>query len=145
MIGSVLLLRAEALRQVGGFDDAFFLYAEETDWACRAPARLASRPRRHGDARCTSAPARAPTLVVARCTSTPPRSATSASTTAPGGGSWRGSAQLCGAIARALVLPTGRARDSRERALLYARGPMRVEIRQQRDRLPGDGPPVEAT
>ncbi|WP_265447920.1 glycosyltransferase [Flexivirga meconopsidis] len=35
-IGSVLLLRAEALRQVGGFDDNFFLYAEETDWARRA-------------------------------------------------------------------------------------------------------------
>ena len=54
-------------------------------------------------------------------------------------------AQLCGAITRALVLPTGRARDSRERALLYARGPMRMEIRQQRDSLPGDTLPVEAT
>jgi GT2 family glycosyltransferase len=36
VIGSVLLLRAEALAQVGGFDDEFFLYAEETDWAKRA-------------------------------------------------------------------------------------------------------------
>ena len=36
VIGSVLLLRAEALEQVGGFDEAFFLYAEETDWARRA-------------------------------------------------------------------------------------------------------------
>ena len=35
-IGSVLLLRAEALDQVGGFDEEFFLYAEETDWAKRA-------------------------------------------------------------------------------------------------------------
>ncbi|MBK6440733.1 MAG: glycosyltransferase [Actinomycetales bacterium] len=35
-IGSVLLLRAEALAQVGGFDEEFFLYAEETDWAKRA-------------------------------------------------------------------------------------------------------------
>ncbi|KYH43066.1 glycosyltransferase [Branchiibius sp. NY16-3462-2] len=35
-IGSILMLRAEALEQVGGFDDAFFLYAEETDWAYRA-------------------------------------------------------------------------------------------------------------
>ena len=35
-IGSVLLLRAEALAQVGGFDERFFLYAEETDWAKRA-------------------------------------------------------------------------------------------------------------
>jgi len=36
VIGSVLLLRAEALAQVGGFDEHFFLYAEETDWARRA-------------------------------------------------------------------------------------------------------------
>ncbi|WP_404430594.1 glycosyltransferase [Microbacterium lacus] len=36
VIGSVLLLRADALAQVGGFDESFFLYAEETDWAYRA-------------------------------------------------------------------------------------------------------------
>jgi GT2 family glycosyltransferase len=36
VIGSVLMLRAEALTQVGGFDERFFLYAEETDWAYRA-------------------------------------------------------------------------------------------------------------
>ena len=36
VIGSVLLLRAEALDQVGDFDERFFLYAEETDWAFRA-------------------------------------------------------------------------------------------------------------
>lgn len=36
VIGSVLLLRAEALAQVGPFDERFFLYAEETDWAYRA-------------------------------------------------------------------------------------------------------------
>ena len=36
MIGSVLLLRAEALDQVGALDERFFLYAEETDWAYRA-------------------------------------------------------------------------------------------------------------
>lgn len=36
VIGSVLLLRAEALAQVGGFDESFFLYAEEADWARRA-------------------------------------------------------------------------------------------------------------
>jgi glycosyltransferase involved in cell wall biosynthesis/GT2 family glycosyltransferase len=36
VIGSVLLLRAQALAEVGGFDERFFLYAEETDWAYRA-------------------------------------------------------------------------------------------------------------
>src|SRR5690606_25793028 len=35
VIGSVLLLRAETIEQVGGFDEDFFLYAEETDWARR--------------------------------------------------------------------------------------------------------------
>lgn len=36
VIGSVLLLRARALEQVGHLDESFFLYAEETDWAKRA-------------------------------------------------------------------------------------------------------------
>ncbi|PJI94108.1 glycosyltransferase [Luteimicrobium subarcticum] len=39
VIGSVLLLRAEAIRDVGGLDEQFFLYAEETDWARRASDR----------------------------------------------------------------------------------------------------------
>jgi GT2 family glycosyltransferase len=34
--GAVLLLRAEAVAEVGGFDEQFFLYAEETDWQQRA-------------------------------------------------------------------------------------------------------------
>ncbi|MEU2201897.1 glycosyltransferase [Isoptericola sp. NPDC019482] len=36
VIGSVLLLRVEALAQVGGLDTGYFLYAEEADWARRA-------------------------------------------------------------------------------------------------------------
>ncbi|MGC0250074.1 glycosyltransferase [Pseudactinotalea sp. Z1748] len=36
VIGSVLLLKAAAIAQVGRFDEHFFLYAEETDWAFRA-------------------------------------------------------------------------------------------------------------
>jgi GT2 family glycosyltransferase len=35
-VGAVLLLRGETLRDVGGFDERFFLYAEETDWQRRA-------------------------------------------------------------------------------------------------------------
>ncbi len=36
--GAVLLLRAQALRDVGLFDERFFLYAAETDWQRRADA-----------------------------------------------------------------------------------------------------------
>ncbi len=39
VIGSVLLLSRAALDDVGGFDEDFFLYAEETDWERRADAR----------------------------------------------------------------------------------------------------------
>ncbi|HEY0260593.1 MAG TPA: glycosyltransferase [Lacisediminihabitans sp.] len=38
-IGSVLLLRSEALKDVGWLDERFFLYAEETDWQLRARQR----------------------------------------------------------------------------------------------------------
>jgi GT2 family glycosyltransferase len=36
LIGAVLLLRSEALVDVGRFDEQFFLYAEEIDWQRRA-------------------------------------------------------------------------------------------------------------
>jgi GT2 family glycosyltransferase len=39
VIGSVLLLRAAAVAEVGGLDEQFFLYAEETDWEIRARAK----------------------------------------------------------------------------------------------------------
>jgi GT2 family glycosyltransferase len=35
-IGSILLIRAQAVAAVGRFDERFFLYAEETDWQRRA-------------------------------------------------------------------------------------------------------------
>ncbi|HJQ51006.1 MAG TPA: glycosyltransferase family 2 protein [Gaiellaceae bacterium] len=38
VIGAALLLRWEALQDVGLFDERFFLYAEETDWQRRARA-----------------------------------------------------------------------------------------------------------
>lgn len=34
--GAIMLLRAEALDEVGPFDENFFLYAEEADWSLRA-------------------------------------------------------------------------------------------------------------
>jgi GT2 family glycosyltransferase len=36
LIGAVLLIRGVALFEIGGFDERFFLYAEETDWQRRA-------------------------------------------------------------------------------------------------------------
>lgn len=36
MMGAALLLRMTAVRQVGGFDEDFFMYFEETDWCRRA-------------------------------------------------------------------------------------------------------------
>jgi GT2 family glycosyltransferase len=35
LVGALLLVRAEALRAVGPFDERFFLYSEETDWCYR--------------------------------------------------------------------------------------------------------------
>jgi GT2 family glycosyltransferase len=39
VVGAVLLLRRAAWREVGGFDERFFLYAEEADWQKRAADR----------------------------------------------------------------------------------------------------------
>jgi GT2 family glycosyltransferase len=39
VVGAVALLRREAIEAVGGFDERFFLYAEEADWQRRALAR----------------------------------------------------------------------------------------------------------
>ena len=39
VIGSVLLLRREAIDEIGGLDERFFLYAEEVDWQRRAVNR----------------------------------------------------------------------------------------------------------
>jgi N-acetylglucosaminyl-diphospho-decaprenol L-rhamnosyltransferase len=36
LVGAFLIARAEAVRDVGGLDERFFLYSEETDWCYRA-------------------------------------------------------------------------------------------------------------
>jgi GT2 family glycosyltransferase len=38
VIGACMLVRREAYEQVGGFDDAFFMYSEEIDWQRRMHA-----------------------------------------------------------------------------------------------------------
>ena len=35
VLGAAMLVRGEAIRQVGGLDDEFFMYCEEMDWAMR--------------------------------------------------------------------------------------------------------------
>jgi GT2 family glycosyltransferase len=38
LVGAFLIARAEAVREIGGLDEQFFLYSEETDWCYRARA-----------------------------------------------------------------------------------------------------------
>ncbi|HTD58125.1 MAG TPA: glycosyltransferase family 2 protein [Solirubrobacteraceae bacterium] len=38
LVGAFLLARTEAVDQIGGLDERFFLYSEETDWCYRAKA-----------------------------------------------------------------------------------------------------------
>jgi GT2 family glycosyltransferase len=126
-VGTVLLLRAAALRQVGGFDERFFLYAEETDWARRA-AQLGWR---HG--------------VVPTVTARHVGAATSTDHSrrethfhasqelylrkhhGPAGWQAARSAQVAGSALRSVVLPSARRGDARRRLSLYLHGPRRVE------------------
>ncbi len=124
VIGSVLLLRAEALTDVGPLDETFFLYAEETDWARRA----AGRGWRH--------------TVVQDAVATHAGGATSSDETRReqtfhasqeryyrkhfGTLGWQAArgAALAGAAVRGVVLPGERGAAARRRAMLYARGPI---------------------
>nr|NLI51554.1 glycosyltransferase [Propionibacterium sp.] len=127
VIGSVLLLRAEALDQVGRLDERFFLYAEETDWARRA-ALLGWRHR-----------------IVDSVTAVHLGAATSGDPQRReahfhasqerylrkhfGSVGWQVArvGQVVGAGVRSAVLPGERGRTARRRARLYARGPVRAE------------------
>ena len=129
VIGSVLLLRAEALDQLGGFDERFFLYAEETDWAYRA--RLVGW--RHGVADEVEA------LHVGAGTSSDPRRREALFFASQerffrkhfGAVGWASArtAGWLGAAARSVLLRGERGREARRRAALYRLGPVRVERR----------------
>lgn len=129
VIGSVLLLRAEALDQVGLFDERFFLYAEETDWAYRAHL-LGWRHREVGEARAVH---------VGAGTSSDSRRREAHFHASQerylrkhfGGAAWQlaRAAVWLGASLRSIALPGERGRDARRRAALYRLGPARVEAR----------------
>lgn len=129
VIGSVLLLRAEALDQVGGFDERFFLYSEETDWAYRAHllgwhhAEVVEATAAHVGAGTGGDPRRREAHFHA--------SQERFYRKHFGATGWAiaRAAVWAGAMARAAVLSGEPARDARRRAALYRIGPTRVEAR----------------
>ncbi|QZN87372.1 glycosyltransferase [Cellulomonas sp. C5510] len=139
VIGSVLLLRAEALARVGGFDESYFLYAEETDWQRRArdagwrSAVVADVVAQHAGGGTSSDPARRETHFHAGQERYLRRHHG-----ATGWASARAAVAL-GAVPRAL-LPGDRGRAARLRLRLYLGGPVRAEAALGDLRAPrGDG------
>jgi len=127
VIGSVLVLRAEALAQVGGLDERFFLYAEETDWAYRA-AMMGWRHAVVDSVRAVHLGAATSGVAAAR------EAHFHASQERYlrkhfGAVGWEvaRAGQVVGAVVRSLVLPGQRGRAARERLRLYRQGPVRVE------------------
>jgi GT2 family glycosyltransferase len=125
LIGAVVLLRWEALVEVGEFDERFFLYAEEVDWQRRARAfgwtsrQCAGAVAVHDGGGSSGDPALREALFHA------------AHETylrkwygAPGWWLYRGAA-CAGATTRTLVLRGERRAEAGRRALLYLRGPRR--------------------
>src|SRR6478609_1116025 len=140
VIGSVLLLRREALDHVGPFDDErFFLYAEETDWAYRA-TRLGWRHRvvdevqveHEGAATSTDDVRRVGHFFAAHERYLRKHH---------GRVGWEFSrvGSIAGSGARAALLRGDARRAARDRALLYLRGPARHESR------PRDARPAPAS
>jgi GT2 family glycosyltransferase len=125
VVGAVLLLRREAIDDVGLFDERFFLYAEEADWQRRARERgwasavCLDAVAGHMGAGTTTNPRRRETLFQA-AQETYIRK-------------WYGStgwwvyrvAACLGAGARALMLTGDRRKEAAHRTLLYFRGPRR--------------------
>jgi GT2 family glycosyltransferase len=123
--GSVLLLRWEALQQVGELDERFFLYGEETDWERRAAqlgwrAALCPDVVAVHDGAGSSADPRRRELLFHAGQETYIRK-------------WYGRrgwwvyriAACAGATARAVMLSGDRRAEAARRARLYARGPRR--------------------
>jgi GT2 family glycosyltransferase len=130
MIGSVLLVRARALAEVGRFDERFFLYAEETDWQRRAD-RLGWRMALCPEVTATHVGAGTGGDSSARDVhfhASHERYIRKHHGTA---GWWvYRTGVMAGALPRVLVLPGARGRAAADRFHLYWQGPSRVESRQ---------------
>lgn len=124
-IGSILLLRAEAVRAVGLLDERFFLYAEEVDWQRRArdagwTIEVIAVDATHIGAGTGGDSTRREQLFHA--------SAERYVRKHFGGAGWAvyRAALIAGSVARGFVLPGARGRAARLRAELYLRGPVAV-------------------
>ncbi len=130
VIGSILLLRREAVAQVGGLDESFFLYAEETDWARRA-AFLGWRHLEVGTvvARHLGAATSSDLLVREQRFHAAQERYQRKHFGAIG---WQvaRTAVLAGSAVRALALPGVRGAAARQRLRLYVRGPIRSALQE---------------
>ncbi len=52
-VGAILLIDADCYRAVGGLDESYFLYSEETDFSLRAQDMAGRRSTPHERAGCT--------------------------------------------------------------------------------------------
>lgn len=125
VVGAVLLLRSEAIADVGPFDERFFLYAEEADWQRRAHQRgwssviCSSVVAHHAGAGTSVGASRRETLFHAA-------QETYIRKWYGGSGWWLYRLAACsGAAARAVLLPRERRRAAARRLFLYLRGPRR--------------------
>ena len=124
--GAVMLIRRAAWEEVGGFDERFFLYQEETDWQRRAVAA--------GWTVSMSAHATASHVGAGTSSDSERREALFHAGTETYIRKWFGTvgwtsyrtAAVLGALLRALVLNGSRRRAARRRALIYVRGPRRM-------------------
>jgi len=130
VVGAVLLLRREAIDDVGPFDERFFLYAEEADWQRRACVRgwtssvCASAVAEHAGAGTSTDDLRRERLFHAA-------QETYIRKWYGRGGWWLYRVAAClGAGVRTLMLPRDRRKEAGRRTLLYFRGPRRCAARE---------------
>jgi GT2 family glycosyltransferase len=128
VIGAVLLLRWDALLEVGLFDERFFLYAEETDWQRRAcalgwkSAVCSSVVAEHRGAGTSESAFRREVLFHAA-------QETYVRKWHGPAGWWAYRCAMCtGAVARTLVLGGERRSEAGRRAKIYVRGPRRCAL-----------------